>query len=200
MALQYAGVECELREVLLKDKPAAMLALSEKGTVPVLQVHEQVLDESLDVMRWALSAADPDGWLDIEDKAGLVERNDGAFKYYLDRYKYFDRYPEQSQQWYCEQALVFLRDLETRLQPSDGKPGFLYHDTLSWVDVAVFPFVRQFAFVDKQKFDALDLPALHQWLDYFLESELFLKVMTKYFVWTAGDPLTLFPNEPHIST
>ena len=130
----------------------------------------------------------------------MVQRNDGSFKYYLDRYKYFDRYPEQSQQWYCDQAFGFLRDLEARLQISNAEPGFLYHDTLSWVDVAIFPFVRQFAFVDKHKFDALHLPAVHQWPNYFLQSELFLKVMTKYPVWAVGDPLTLFPNEPEIST
>lgn len=192
MVLRYAGIQCVLREVLLRNKPQAMLDISQKGTVPVLQLADQVLDESLDVMQWALSKSDPEGWA-VPDEHLLVERNDGYFKYYLDRYKYFDRYPEQPQDWYFDQALVFLQELEVRLQSHPGGPLFLTGKQLCWIDVAIFPFVRQFAFVDKEKFDAQALPGLQQWLDYFLESDLFLSVMNKYPFWAEGDPLTVFP-------
>ena len=118
MALHYAGVQVELREILLRDKPASMLAASTKGTVPVLILPEgTVLDESYDVMRWALEQYDPDGWW--SDSLGtkiseLIQGNDGKFKIHLDHYKYFDRYPEQSMEYYRSQAETFLAILEKK--------------------------------------------------------------------------------------
>lgn len=183
MALQYASVEVELREVLLRDKPVAMLEASPKGTVPVLVLPDGgVIDESTDVMRWALAQRDPDSWWQEElesETNGLVEQNDFVFKKFLDRYKYADRYPEQPQSYYRHKAENFLRLLEQKLAVGSflltGKPTFS--------DVAIFPFVRQFAFVDKAWFDEAPYPKLQGWLQAFLDSDLFLSVMTKFPRW-----------------
>ena len=183
MALQYASVDLELREVLLRDKPVAMLEASAKGTVPVLVLPDgRVIDESYDVMRWALAKSDPDGWWqeDLESEANdLVQQNDFVFKEFLDRYKYADRYPEHQQSYYRKKAESFLQLLEQKLTVGSylltGKPTFS--------DVAIFPFVRQFAFVDKAWFDQAPYPKLQVWLQAFLDSELFLSVMTKFPKW-----------------
>ena len=187
MALYYSATVCELREVVLKDKPQEMLQASAKGTVPVLLVGDSVLDESLDVMAWALSQADPQNWLRYPLQHPLITRADEYFKDQLDRYKYFDRYPQHSQQHYFEQALIFLRELE-ELLVSDPLSGnyYLYSANASVLDVAIFPFVRQFAFVDKPKFDDLPLPKLQRWLKDWLQSPLFNAVMPKYPQWLAG--------------
>ena len=183
MALQYASIDVELREVLLRDKPGAMLAASAKGTVPVLVLPDgRVIDESVDVMRWALAQRDPDGWwqedLEAETKS-LVQQNDFVFKKFLDRYKYADRYPEHPQSYYRNKACNFLQLLEQKLTTGpyllSGKPTFS--------DVAIFPFVRQFAFVDKAWFDRAPYPKLQNWLRVFLDSDLFLGVMTKFPRW-----------------
>ena len=197
MALAYAGVECELREVSLKQKPLQMLVLSAKGTVPVLQLENQVIDESLEVMAWALSQSkssvgDADSWAEIEFPHALVEVNDGEFKKYLDRYKYFERFQEHPQTYYLDKCMPFLIDLETRLTSN----SFLLTSKLCWVDVAIFPFIRQFAYVDKSGFDDLPLPMLQKWLNSLLESELFASVMPKYPLWEEGQErlLTHFPK------
>ena len=188
MAIQYSGATCELREVVLKDKPASMLQASPKGTVPVLLDCGKVIDESIDIMAWALSKSDPDSWLDHALDHEVIERNDGEFKSALDRYKYFDRYPEQPQSWYFEQALLFLNDLEVMLVKAQASNDnyFLASSKMTALDVAVFPFVRQFAFVNKPHFDALNLPRLQSWLAFFLRSETFTGVMTKYTAWKPG--------------
>lgn len=181
LALWYAGVSFELREVVLKNKPQSLLDVSVKGTVPVLILTDgTVLDESVDIMHWALSQSDPDGWSAESLRNTLVEQNDGDFKYYLDRYKYFDRYPEQSQKYYLEQACAFIAELESKLS-SDSK--WLNGDSLCALDVAIFPFVRQFAFVDKPTFDQLPYPKTQQWLTNLLVCELFQSVMLKYSAW-----------------
>ena len=194
MALRYADVRLELREVLLKDKPAAMLAASPKGTVPVLVLEDgRVLDESYDVMRWALAQNDPDHWWEealAEKTDSLVRENDQAFKPLLDRYKYADRYPEYPAEHYRGLGEQFLLGLEARLKLR----GFLLRDRLSFADVAIFPFVRQFAFVDKVWFDRADYPHLQNWLESLLLSDLFLGVMTKYPVWSEGDNPQIFPG------
>ncbi len=187
MALAYANVSYELREVELKHKPAAMLELSPKGTVPVLQLNDQVIDESLDVMAWAFEQSDPDSLFESSFPHSLVERNDNYFKHHLDRYKYFERYPEQTQKVYLEQCMVFLRELESTLSESK----YLLGEKMAWVDIAIFPFIRQFAFSDKVMFDSLPLPKVQCWLAVFLESELFTQVMKKYPPWRIGQkPLT----------
>lgn len=180
MALHYAGVQVELREVLLRDKPASMLKASNKGTVPVLILPDgRVLDESYEVMRWALAQHDPDHWwMDEreEDIEQLVRLNDGDFKVHLDHYKYFDRFPEHPMAHYRLQAEQFLGVLEQKLTVNH----FLLGERICLADVAVFPFIRQFAFVDKDWFDQAPYPNLQRWLAFFLTSDNFLAVMEKH--------------------
>jgi len=180
MALDYAGITVELREVLLRDKPRSMLLASTKGTVPVLVLPDgRVIDESVDLMRWALTQGDPEHWWrhDLEAATNsLVEENDHVFKKHLDRYKYADRYPEQPQSFYRAKAEMFLRQLEQKLVLT----RYLLDDRITFSDVAIFPFVRQFAFVDKGWFDSAPYPKLNAWLQSFLDSDLFLSVMTIY--------------------
>ena len=190
MILRYSSIRVELREIVLNDKPEAMMQLSPKGTVPVLLLDSsEVLDESRDIIAWALQQADPSNWLYRdqpalqEDMLALVDENDYEFKTWLDRYKYSDRHPQQSQRYYRQQGLLFLNRLNRKLQIST----YLFGSTPSWVDIAIFPFVRQFAFVDKAWFDKQDLAALQKWLELFLQSELFILVMAKYRPWKSGD-------------
>ena len=192
MALRYAGIECELREVVLRDKPPCMLEYSAKGEVPVLVLEDEVIDESLDIMRWALDRHDPDGWLAVEPEAAaaLTSRFDQEFKPLLDRYKYADRYPEHTQAEYRQQAEPYLEHLDQRL----SSHTYLLGDVLSFADVALLPFIRQFAHVDKAWFDASRHVHLARWLHELLDSEMFLDVMAKYPQWREGDPVTLFPN------
>lgn len=190
MALRYAGLNCELREVVLRDKPASMLEYSAKGEVPVLVLPDQVIDESLDVMSWALGVSDPDGWLKLqhEKSAELIKRFDVEFKPILDQYKYADRHPERTQGEYRIAALPYLGELNSLLGAND----YLMGEKLSFADVALFPFIRQFAHVDKPWFDSSEYTNLIRWLNSLLESELFLSVMKKYPQWHAGDEVTLF--------
>ena len=192
MAVMQSGVVCELREVVLRDKPASMLALSPKGTVPVLQLTDgTVLEESLDVMRWALSVNDPDNWLDTHDEStSLLTQLDGEFKDALDRYKYHVNHPEHPQSYYRDEGAKFLALLEDRLGANGGKA--LFDTRLTFADIAVFPFIRQFAFVDKAWFDDTPYLLLQNWLSSHLESDLFLSVMTKYPAWKPGDDVLLF--------
>lgn len=180
MALRVSGIEVTQIEISLRDKPQAMLDISPKGTVPVLQCADgRVIEQSLDIMRWALEQNDPQKWLqhvDETDQLSLIQRNDADFKHWLDRYKYAERYPDFSAQYYREQAAsALLDDLEVRLARNQYLGG--QHPRLS--DVAIFPFVRQFAAVDAQWFSAADFPALRGWLQGWVESELFLGVMAK---------------------
>lgn len=192
MAVMQSGTVCELREVVLRDKPAAMIELSPKGTVPVLQLPDgRVLDESLDIMRWALDIHDPDGWLDrFDESADLICRLDGDFKGALDRYKYFVNHPEHPQGQYRDQGAQFLALLEDRLA-SNGGHG-LFGRRLTFADFAAIPFVRQFASVDRPWFDQAPFPLLQVWLNRALEGDLFLSVMTKYPAWRPGDEPVMF--------
>jgi len=181
MALRYSGVAVNIVEVSLKAKPAEMLALSSKGTVPVLSVDGQVIDESLAIMHWALAQNDPQDWLLKDDPvgqqhiAGLIEENDQVFKVHLNRYKYAERYPEQPMTVYRAEGEVFLRRLDELLE---GRDYFLAeHPSLA--DVALMPFVRQFAHVDREWFGQSPYRRLQAWLQRFLESELFIDVMAK---------------------
>lgn len=183
MALDYASVTVELREVLLRDKPRSMLLASAKGTVPVLILPDgRVIDESADIMRWALSQRDPARWWrkDLETGAiSLVKENDHVFKKHLDHYKYADRYPQQPQSYYRNEAERFLRQLEQKLALNH----YLMDDQLTFSDIAIFPFVRQFAFVDKAWFDSAPYPKLQAWLQLLLGSDLFSGAMTKHPRW-----------------
>ena len=195
MAICYAGVQCELRELVLKDKPQAMLDLSPKGTVPVLQLDNSMIDESLDILHWALQKSDPDNWLQPGFPHPLVSRCDEYFKFYLDRYKYSDRYPEHDAATYFASGVEYLIELEYSLSNNVTHGPFLLGERVSWLDIAIFPFVRQFAFVDKPAFDRLATPKLQAWLDYFLESRLFNSVMHKYPAWQPEDQVVLFPDK-----
>ena len=186
MALQRSSVVCELREVVLSNKPPQMLEASVKGTVPVLLTGSEIIDESIEVMRWALTQNnDFDCWQVALLDHPLIHRNDDYFKYWLDRYKYFDRYPEESQTYYFDQAKKFLHEIEARLKFNEAGDCFLIGTEFSALDAAIFPFVRQLAFVNKADFDNLPLPKLLYWLDYCLSSSMFLDVMDKYTAWSV---------------
>jgi glutathione S-transferase len=180
MALRVADIEVEQIEISLRDKPQAMLAISPKGTVPVLQCADGlVIEQSLDIMRWALKQNDPQRWLqraEETEQLGLVQRNDIDFKHWLDRYKYAERYPEFSSLHYREQAgFALLNDLEVRL----ARFPYLGGQDPCLSDVAIFPFVRQFAAVDANWFSTAEFPAVRRWLNGWLESDLFMSVMAK---------------------
>lgn len=181
LALTYAGIPVETREVQLKHKPEQMLAISPKGTVPVLQLPDgQIIDESLDIMTWALAQHDPEHWLITNEETNqLIFWNDGDFKYYLDRYKYADRYPEFPESYYRDQAELFLVKLEANLSQS----SYLGCMHFSIVDAAIFPFIRQFAAVDSQWFTDTGHQHLSAWLTRISATELFASVMAKHPVW-----------------
>lgn len=177
MALRYAGISVETREVVLGDKPRHMLAVSPKGTVPVLVLPDgKVIDESLDIMAWALAQQDPDGWLtDNRLFQELITENDSSFKRALDQYKYAARFPEQSAEVYRQQGERFLARLEALL----SEHAYLLSEKLTQADVAIFPFIRQFSMVDRDWFAEAPYPHLRQWLAGLLDSELFNAVMQK---------------------
>tara|TARA_R110000787_G_scaffold201533_1_gene312347 strand:+ start:1684 stop:2292 length:609 start_codon:yes stop_codon:yes gene_type:complete len=193
LAIAIAGCEVELREVVLKDKPAELLEISPKATVPVLlENNNNVIEESLDIMLWA--ASHHAIWESLDEQQHkeafiLIEENDVSFKQMLDRYKYADRYPEQSEHYYREQGEQFLAKLENRLHQQTG----LMTDSLTLVDFALLPFIRQFALVDWDWFSNADYPKLQNWLNGFLQSDLFKQVMHKYPQWQTGDEITVFP-------
>jgi len=177
LALRYSGVCVRIIEVSLKAKPAEMLALSPKGTVPVLSVNGEVIDESLAIMQWALAQHDPDNWRLQGDPSvlALIDENDQGFTYHLDRYKYAERYPEYPMEHYRAEGEVFLQKLERLLE--DRAYLLAHHPSLA--DMALAPFVRQFAHVDRDWFARAPYPRLQRWLEAFLQSPLFIRVMAK---------------------
>lgn len=189
MAIAVAGVPVRLREIILRDKPEAMLAASPKGTVPVLILpNGAVLDESLDVMGWALDQHDPQNWLAARN-AALIDQFDGAFKHHLDRYKYATRYDGADARLHREAALAILKELEEKLSApwlAGARPGF--------TDIAILPFIRQYRIADADWFDNLEgLANVQGWLAGFLQWPGFLAVMEKYPLWLAGGQEQLFP-------
>lgn len=187
MALRYAGITIRIREIELKNKPAAMLEVSPKGTVPVLELgNGQVIDESLDIMLWALSFSDPSGWLKSEDQPAIhqwITSNDQLFKPLLDNYKYPQRSKEQDPIYYRNQAMSFLESINEAL----NKHQWLVSEKPCLADVALFPFIRQFSMVDSDWFWQNSLQKLHAWLQRMLELEIFLSVMKKYETWTGEE-------------
>ena len=201
LALLVSGTTFELREVLLKNKPQAMLNASPKGTVPVLILGDKtVLDESLDIMVWALENTN-NNWLTKDSptaknlRENLINQNDTEFKYYLDRYKYFDHHPEQPQDYYLGKALPHLKNLEKIL----SEQAFLSGSKFGFTDAAIAPFIRQFYMVDQSRFKQLKLPNLETWLLQFLESSLFKKSMEKQALWNPDDEATLLNNDEPIN-
>lgn len=199
LGIVFAGMEVELREIVLKNKPAQMLAISPKGTVPVLELAEgdgsgrPVIEESRDILEWALQQNDPQGLLNVDsDRANaLMDRNDSEFKHWLDRYKYADRHPELSQLEYRQKGEVFLQDLEHLL----ANNRYLLGINISIADIGIMPFVRQFAHVDREAFYSLPYPNLQRWLREWLEHPAFKQVMMKYQPWQEGDDVVVFPGD-----
>lgn len=188
MALWAAGIAVELREVKLAAKPPELLAASPKGTVPVLVLADgTVIDQSLDIMRWALAQNDPEGWL-AGDDAGLIAANDGPFKHHLDRAKYPGRYDEDGVTDHRAVALALLAPLEARLADTP----FLTGEKRALTDIALLPFIRQFAAIEPEWFTAQPLPRLQEWLEGLLATDLFAAIMRKFAPWRAGDAPVLF--------
>ena len=194
MALAAAKAEVMLREVLLKDKPAELLAASPKATVPVLVLSDgQVVEESLDIMQWALERSDPLGWLeDAVLDSDWISECDGDFKHWLDRYKYADPHPQHTAEDCRKNAEGFIQKLEDQLSVSDWVSG----EAANAVDVALFPFIRQFARVDPSWWHQAPYPKVRQWLKNWVNSALFLAIMAKYPRWESGQPGERFPPEP----
>ena len=182
MALKYASIEYEHREIEFRNKPQTMLLVSPKGTVPVLCVDGRVLDQSVDIIRWALGKADPDDWRGVDESISQawIERNDGPFKVLLDQYKYPNRFPELNREDVLNSAIDLMLDPMDNLLRSKT---YLLGNKISWVDVAIFPFIRQFAAVNSQRFEDLRFTSLKKWLNQHLESELFNSIMNKHPVW-----------------
>ncbi|VAW66858.1 Glutathione S-transferase domain protein [hydrothermal vent metagenome] len=192
LAIRYSQLQVELREIELKNKPAELLQASAKATVPVLILNEQtVIDESLDIMHWSLHQYDPENWLQTSHNKKinfLIQHNDAQFKIDLDHYKYADRFPLHAPHYYRQQGERFLIQLEKRL----NQHQFLINHCVSIADIALFPFIRQFAYVDIKWFETSPYPKLRSWLSYWLESELFLSIMKKHPVWQSSTK-----NKPH---
>ena len=212
LAIMSSGKKVRLREILLRNKPEEMLAASPKGTTPVVILPDgQVIDESLDIMFWALqegdgqgaagqegagqdAARDPEGWLTpdqgcVDDMRALIAENDGYFKHHLDRYKYTVRYEDADRDSHRDAGAVFLRDLNKRLSSN----RFLFGSRHSLADSAIFPFVRQFRIADMNWFDEADWPDLSRWLQLNVESPMFVQAMEKFPVWADTNEEFLFP-------
>jgi len=181
LALRYSECPVEVREVSLKAKPPELLALSPKGTVPVLSADDQVLDESLDIMRWALARHDPQDWLLHADPSAaqaadaLIVRNDRDFKAQVNLYKYAERYPQHTREDYRQQAQAWLEELEGLLT----QRPYLFADHPSLADAALLPLMRQFAGVEPDWFSSAPYPHLRAWLQGWLESALFKAIMAR---------------------
>jgi len=198
LGLLFAELQVELREIILKNKPAQMLAISPKGTVPVLQIFDAtvdgaVIEESREIIVWALEQKDPQGLLDakvLHQADALIEQNDKEFKHWLDRYKYADRHFAMTQTEYRQRGEEFLQVLEDLLT----KNPYLLGDRATIADIGIMPFIRQFAHVDRDVFYSLPYPKLQLWLQNWLEHPFFLQAMTKFQPWQEGDDVVVFPS------
>ena len=200
IAILTSGINVEIREITLKDKPSALMRSSSKATVPVLiTADKRIIDESIDIMNWALKQSDPEKLLPSDTKekqltSELTKNNDHIFKHFLDRYKYSDRYPENSELYYRQQAELTLINLEHHLTHNT----YLVSNRLTMVDVALLPFIRQFAFVNKAWFDEAPYPKIQAWLEQFITSELFNSSMVKLAPWQQGDEVIYFPESSKV--
>ena len=181
MALAYTDVHVEIREISLKNRPEELYKVSKKGTVPVLiTLDGLVIDESLKIMLWTLKNNSNQTWLikNHDKEIKMINRNDGLFKKWLDRYKYYDRFPENTKEYYQKKCDVILSDYESQL----NNTKYLSRDSISIADIAIFPFVRQFANVDYQWFEN-NYNKLTSWLQDICSSNLFLQIMKKHETW-----------------
>jgi len=189
LALAYSGIDYEHREILLKNRPDELYALSPKGTVPVLQLNDgTVIDESINVMKWALAHSDPEYWYteNIEVQNLLIDQNDGDYKKWLDKYKYHVRFKDGSYEEYQYAVGEILKTYESIL----SKSSYLCGNKITLADMALFPFIRQGAHVDLVWFNA-QFPILSKWLIIFKNSDLFMTIMKKYALWETGENGTL---------
>jgi len=195
LALSVSAQPIALREVVLRDKPPSLLEYSPKGTVPVLVLPDgRVIDQSLDIMRWALERSDPEDWLipqnaTLADVLALIQTNDTEFKQHLDRYKYANRYEDVDPIAHRRAAEAFLAQLDNRL----AQTTHLFGDRPCLADMAIMPFVRQFANTDRDWFNQLAYTHLQRWLENHLQSTRFTSIMKKYRQWYADMPGELFP-------
>jgi len=195
MAIGVSGLQVELREVVLRDKPQEMLAVSPKGTVPVLCLSGgNLIEESLDIMMWALDQADPASWLcpetgSFEEMMDLIAACDSDFKHHLDRYKYASRYEGAIAVEHRTAAQSFLKKLESRLCVDT----YLFGPRSSLADYAIMPFIRQFANTDLNWFENTSYSRVQGWLNQLLSSDIFTSVMNKYTQWNGEQEPTLFP-------
>ena len=193
LGLLFAGLQVELREITLKNKPPQMLVISPKGTVPVLQLlNGTVIEESREIMTWALEQQDAQGLLaaqTLPQANALIDKNDNEFKYWLDRYKYADRHLDMSQAEYRQRGEAFLQMLEALLI----KNPYLLGERITIADIGIMPFVRQFAHVNRKVFYDLPYPNLQRWLQDWLNHPLFLQAMTKFAPWQEKDDVVVFP-------
>ena len=192
LAIQSSGIKVQLREITLRDKAPEFLASSSKGTVPVIVTHSRVIEESYEVMRWALKQADPEGWLKMPNEGyGWISRNDGPFKAALDHLKYSVQFPNMDINLEREKAVNFLYDLNSQI--SDNP--WMFGKSCSLADMAILPFVRQISNVNRDWFVSQDWQNLHRWLTAFVTSTQFNSIMSKYEKWVLGNPIVVFPNE-----
>jgi len=196
LALMVSNRVCELREVVLRDKPQEMLEVSAKGTVPILiDVDGRVLDQSIDIMLWALRQHDPEKWLmpergSVTEMLELIALFDEGFKYHLDRYKYPDRYPGVDAQAHRHEGSLYLGRLNAQLSATK----YLFGNNVALADMAIAPFVRQFAHTDRAWFNEQPWPGLQAWLAEFTESQIYSSVMQKYPPWESGNAGVVFPS------
>ena len=183
MALSQYNIKIELREILLKNRPDELLKISPKGTVPVLQLsNKNIIDESLDIINWVIKNNDSN-WKEVNYKKQkqIIKTNDEEFKFCLDRYKYSDRYPEHSKDFYQKECEKYLMEYEKYLKTN----MFLVSDKIQIVDIAIFPFIRQYAHINKLSFSK-SFTKLNIYLDRILDSKLFNSVMKKYPIWSLN--------------
>ena len=188
MVLSYMEVSIDLREVLLNERPQSLYKISSKGTVPVLLLNDgKVLDESLDIMLWAIEQGEQKLYEDkLNEQNQLIKYNDTKFKYWLDRYKYHVRYLEHSREYYQRKCSKTLAEYDMRLSGN----AYLMGDRIRLADIAIFPFIRQCANVDQNWFNN-KYPNLNQWLEIWKQSRVFKSVMMKYNQWKLGDELLI---------
>ena len=191
MVLLHSKIQCEIREIKLSNKPKEMLAISPKGTVPVFILENgDILDESLDVMLWAIEQGNLRNLFNLGKKEilDLIKINDGEFKDAIDRYKYSSLYPEKPMIEYRKMGELFLEKIESYLE----KNKFIFGKNISLADLAIFPFIRQFCRVDIDWFNSSLFKKIKEWTLFFEGSENFIDIMRKIKPWTTGDKPTLF--------